>query len=95
MGNVEQLSLTIKRGEKVRAYLAFSVLTLAAALICGLFFVDIPQSSRDLITTALGFVAGWAGSVVSYYFGYSDRQAIRDSQQLKSNEKEKENKDEL
>ena len=84
MTNEEQLSIIIRRGERVRAYLAFGVLTLASALIAGLFFIDIPQSSRDLITTALGFVAGWAGSVVSYYFGYSDRQALRDSESLKS-----------
>ena len=84
MTNEEQLSIIIRRGERVRAYLAFGVLTLASALIAGLFFIDIPQSSRDLITTALGFVAGWAGSVVSYYFGYSDRQALRDRESLKS-----------
>lgn len=71
-------------GDKIRAYLAFAVLTLATGLIAGLFFVDIPQASRDLITTSLGFVAGWAGSVVSYYFGYSDRQ-----QRLDGDNKEK------
>ena len=95
MTNEEQLSIIIRRGERVRAYLAFGVLTLASALIAGLFFIDIPQSSRDLITTALGFVAGWAGSVVSYYFGYSDRQALRDGEALKSTKIDKEKNDEI
>ena len=47
-------------GNNTRSHLAYGVLTLASLIIIGLFFIEMPQSNRDLLNTALGFVAGWA-----------------------------------
>ena len=62
-------------GNNTRSNLAYGVLTLAS-LIVGLFFIEMPQSNRDLLNTALGFVAGWASAVVSYYFASAEVESI-------------------
>ena len=59
-------------GNNTRSHLAYGVLTLASLIIIGLFFIEMPQSNRDLLNTALGFVAGWASAVVSYYFASAE-----------------------
>ena len=63
-------------GNNTRAHLAYGVLTLASLIIIGLFFIEMPQSNRDLLNTALGFVAGWASAVVSYYFASAEVESI-------------------
>ena len=63
-------------GNSTRSHLAYGVLTLAALIIIGLFFIEMPQSNRDLLNTALGFVAGWASAVVSYYFASTEVESI-------------------
>lgn len=60
--------------DNTRAYLAFAILIIIALLIMGLFFVDMPRENSNLVNTALGFVAGWSGAIVSFYFGASDKQ---------------------
>ncbi|MEB3753831.1 hypothetical protein [Acinetobacter sp. MD2(2019)] len=67
--------------DNTRAYLAYAVLIISALLIVGLFFIEMPRENSNLINTALGFVAGWAGSIVSFYFGASDRQMNRKGDQ--------------
>ena len=52
--------------DQTRAWLAFSVLAIAALLVLGLFFIDMPRENSNLINTALGFIAGWAGAIVSF-----------------------------
>lgn len=68
-------------GNNTRSNLAYGVLTLASLIIICLFFIEMPQSNRDLLNTALGFVAGWASAVVSYYFASTEVESIteRDS----------------
>ena len=63
-------------GNNTRSNLAYGVLTLASLIIVGLFFIEMPQSNRDLLNTALGFVAGWASAVVSYYFASTEVESI-------------------
>lgn len=60
--------------DNTRAYLAFSILIIITLLVVGLFFVEMPRENSNLINTALGFVAGWAGAIMSFYFGASDKQ---------------------
>lgn len=60
------------KSEHTRAWLALVVITLIALLVAGLFFVQIPAENKDLVNIALGFIAGYAASVVGYYFGDSD-----------------------
>lgn len=58
--------------EKTRTLIALISLIIIALLICGLFFIPIPDNAKDLINIALGFIAGYCGSVFNYYFGSSD-----------------------
>lgn len=58
--------------EKTRTLIALIALIIIALLICGLFFIPIPDNAKDLINIALGFIAGYCGSVFNYYFGSSD-----------------------
>lgn len=60
------------KSEHTRAWLALIVITLVALLVAGLFFVQIPTGNKDLVNIALGFIAGYAASVIAYYFGDSD-----------------------
>jgi drug/metabolite transporter (DMT)-like permease len=41
------------------------------ALICLLFFHEIPATNRDIINIAVGAIIGYAGAVVQYFFGSS------------------------
>ena len=66
--------------DKTRAYLAFTVLAIAALLVLGLFFIDMPRENSNLINTALGFIAGWAGAIVSFYFGSSSDKKGKDDE---------------
>lgn len=61
-----------ENSDKTRNVLAIAALIIIALLIAGLFFVQIPDSAKDLINIALGFVAGYVGAVFNYYFGSSD-----------------------
>ena len=58
--------------DKTRTVLAVLIVFIIALLIAGLFFIPIPESAKDLINIALGFVAGYCGSAFNYYFGSSD-----------------------
>lgn len=60
------------KSETTRAVLALITICLIALLIAGLFFVRIPTANKDMVNTALGFVAGLATAVISYYFGSSE-----------------------
>lgn len=60
-----------KDSENTRAYLSFAVLFIVTLLVVGLFFIEMPKDNSNLINTALGFIAGWAGAIVSFYFGSS------------------------
>jgi len=43
----------------------------AVTIITMLFFYSVPQSNHDAIMLAIGAALGWAGSVVSYFYGSS------------------------
>lgn len=62
----------VMKSEHTRAWLALVVIALIALLVAGLFFIQIPAENKDLVNIALGFIAGYAASVVGYYFGDSD-----------------------
>ena len=64
--------------EQVKTYLSFSVLLFALLLLLGLFFLNIPRENKDLVNILLGAVVGWSGSVISFYFGSSDREHRKD-----------------
>lgn len=60
-----------KDSENTRAYLSFAVLFIVTLLMVGLFFIEMPEDNSNLVNTALGFIAGWAGAIFSFYFGSS------------------------
>lgn len=47
-------------------------LTIAAGIIAGLFFLEIPLGNRDVAMVALGVALGWASAVVNFHFGSSE-----------------------
>lgn len=53
---------------------SLAVLLIAGAFIitASLFFVNIPDSNKDTLFMVLGIVIGYAGNVVTFYFGSSD-----------------------
>lgn len=72
------------KSEHTRAWLALVVIALIALLVAGLFFIQIPSENKDLVNIALGFIAGYAASVIAYYFGDSD--ASRHKTELLNNQ---------
>lgn len=66
------MSNDMPNSDNTRTALAILSLIIVALLIAGLFFVPIPDSAKDLINIALGFIAGYCGNVFNYYFGSSD-----------------------
>lgn len=53
----------------------FVVMALAIGIVAGLFLLEIPLGNRDVAMVVLGVAIGWAGSVVSYFFGSSSGSA--------------------
>lgn len=51
------------------------VMLLAIGIVAGLFLLEIPLGNRDVAMVVLGVAIGWAGSVVSYFFGSSSGSA--------------------
>lgn len=60
-----------KDGSGFRALVGLVVLAGALAGFAMLFFVAVPESNREPMLLALGFVMGWAGSVVQSEYGAS------------------------
>lgn len=53
----------------IRVYLAIGSLIIAAGMITGFYFVQIPPDNLRLIDTALGFAAGFVTTTFGFYFG--------------------------
>lgn len=53
----------------IRVYLAIGSLIIAAGMITGFYFVQIPAENLRLIDTALGFAAGFVTTTFGFYFG--------------------------
>lgn len=49
-----------------------TVMLIAALLIVGLFFAEIPEGNRDIAMVLLGIAMGWGGAVVQFHFGSSE-----------------------
>lgn len=58
---------------QVRASIIFFVLLFILLLLIGLFGFDIPKENKDLVNILLGAVIGWVGSIVSFYFGATEK----------------------
>jgi len=54
---------------RIRVYLAIGSLIIAAGMITGFYFVQIPADNLRLIDTALGFAAGFVTTTFGFYFG--------------------------
>jgi hypothetical protein len=52
---------------------------MAAAGGTAVMLLDIPEGKLAVIAGLLGYVFGWAGSLVSYYFGNSAGSAAKDA----------------
>lgn len=53
----------------VRVCLAIGSLIIAAGMIAGFYFVQIPADNMRLVDTALGFAAGFVTMAFGFYFG--------------------------
>jgi len=52
--------------------LAFSTVGLAAVLLVGMLFIEIPDSNRDILNISIGsLLGGGLTSVIQFYFGSS------------------------
>ena len=54
---------------RIRVYLAIGSLLIAAGMIAGFYFVEIPADNMRLVDTALGFAAGFVTTTFGFYFG--------------------------
>ena len=62
--------------KEVYMYLLGSiVVALCFFLAYLLIFTAVPETNRSIIDVAFGFILGWGGSVVSYFFGTSKSSA--------------------
>ena len=55
--------------DNIRVYLAIGSLLIAAGMIAGFYFIEIPSDNLRLIDTALGFAAGFVTTTFGFYFG--------------------------
>lgn len=70
----------------VRVYLSIGSLLIAAGMITGFYFVEIPTENMRLLDTALGFAAGFVTTSFGYYFGASSQSKTGEQSNDKSNE---------
>lgn len=57
----------------VRYLLTTSIIIFVFILLISLFYFSIPTENKDLVNILLGAIIGWASSIVSFYFGSSDK----------------------
>ena len=57
----------------IRFLLALITLVLSFASLAALFFIEVPQGNKEMLTMLLGIVVGWSGAVVQHYFGDPDK----------------------
>lgn len=57
----------------VRYLLTIAIIIFVLILLVSLFYFSIPAENKDLVNILLGAVIGWASSIVSFYFGASDK----------------------
>lgn len=61
-----------KTKDRLVPILAVIILVFSFTLVGSLFFLDFPPTNRDLINIFFGLIVGYAGNVVTFYFGSSD-----------------------
>lgn len=71
--------------DNVRVYLAIGSLLIAAGMIVGFYFIEIPSDNLRLIDTALGFAAGFVTTTFGFYFGATPQTRNGESQDGSSN----------
>lgn len=72
--------------DSIRVYLAIGSLIIAASMITGFYFVQIPADNLRLIDTALGFAAGFVTTTFGFYFGATPQTRNGDKDNDESNE---------
>ena len=65
-------AMQVKTRTKLVPFLALFIIMACFSLAAFLFFKDIPSANRDLINIFFGLLVGYAGNVVTFYFGSSD-----------------------
>lgn len=71
--------------DNIRVYLAIGSLLIAAGMIAGFYFIEIPSDNLRLIDTALGFAAGFVTTTFGFYFGATPQTRNGESQDGSSN----------
>lgn len=68
--------------EQTRAYLSFALVALMFVLVIALF-VEMPRENSTQINTALGFIAGAMSMACGYYFGSSELEKKKKTEETK------------
>lgn len=58
----------------IRGYITTAVLVFTMYLLITLFTLNIPSENKDLVNITLGAVIGWVSTIISFYFGSTDKQ---------------------
>lgn len=59
---------------QVKVLISIAILLFTLFLLVSLIFFDIPKDNKDLVNMLLGAIVGWIGSIVSFYFGSTDKE---------------------
>ena len=65
-------AMQVNTRSKLVPFLALFIIMACFGLAAFLFFKNIPSANRDLINIFFGLLVGYAGNVVTFYFGSSD-----------------------
>lgn len=65
-------AMQVKTRTKLVPFLALFIIMACFSLPSFLFFKDMPTENRDLINNLFYLLVGYAGNVVTFYFGSSD-----------------------
>jgi hypothetical protein len=65
--------MAIQNRSKLVPVMGFFILSMGFLGLIGLFFIQFPETNRDLINIILGLIVGHSSNVVTFYFGSSDK----------------------
>ena len=71
-------NMYVKTKDKLTPLLAVLIILSAFTFVGALMFISIPESNRGIVLTVLGLVIGYAGNVVTFYFGSSQGSRLKD-----------------